>query len=107
MTTTGRWGFEMSAIIEIEPTHVTGTGQRYRVWHDGNILIESARSPETEAARALSENGVTGRLRTVRKGRTGYDTEGLISVLAALTVSESQTGTPRFAKWTPYEGEQS
>ena len=29
----------MSAIIDIEPTHVTGSGQRYRVYHDGDVLV--------------------------------------------------------------------
>ena len=95
----------MSAIIETEQTHVTSTGPRYRVWHNGNILIESARSPETEAARVLSGMGITGRLRSVRKGRTGYDTEGLIAVLATLTVTEGQTGGPRFAKWSAYDAD--
>ena len=93
----------MSAIIETEATHITSTGQRYRVWHDGEVLIESAREPLMEAARVLSSKGVTGRLRQVRKGRTGYDIEGLIAVLAPLTVTEGQTSGPRFAKWSAYD----
>ena len=95
----------MSAIIEVEETHVTSTGTRYRVWHDGKVLIESARVPLTEAARVLSGNGVTGRIRQVRKGHAGYDIEGLIAVLAPLTVSEGQTSGPRFAKWSAYDAE--
>lgn len=92
----------MSAIIEIEPTHVTSTGQRYRVWHDDAVLIESTREPLCNSARALVERGVTGRLQMRRRGRHQIDAEGLISVLATLTVTEGQISGPRFAKWSPH-----
>lgn len=92
----------MSAIIEIEPTHVTSTGQRYRVWCDGSVLIESTREPLCNSARALVERGVTGRLQMRRRGRHQIDAEGLIAVLATLTVTEGQITGPRFAKWSPH-----
>lgn len=93
----------MSAIIDIERTHVTSTGGRYRVWHDGAVLIESAREPLCEAARALVKKGVTGRLQMRRLGSEQIDMSGLIAVLAPLTVSEGQTSTPRLSKWSEYD----
>lgn len=95
----------MSAIVEIEATHVTSSGPRYRVWHDGEVLVESCREPLCSAARALVERSVTGRLQMRRKGSEQIDMEGLIAVLATLTVSEGQQSGPRFARWSEYVGE--
>lgn len=92
----------MSAIIDIERTHLASTGARYRVWHEGEILLESTRNPLCDAARALVAQGVTGRLQMRRLGATRIDAEGLIAVLATVTVSEGQESGPRFAKWSPY-----
>lgn len=92
----------MSAIIETEMTHATASGCRYRVWHDGSVLIESCREPLTDGARALVKKGVTGRVQMRRVGASGFDIQGLIAVLATLTVSEGQTGIPRFTKWSEF-----
>ena len=92
----------MSAVIEIEPTKITGTGQRYRVWCGGEILVDSSRNPFTDSARALVGKGVTGRLQMKRVGRDQIDAEGLIAVLATLTVSEGQNHGPRVVKWSPH-----
>ena len=92
----------MSAIIEIEPIHTTTKGQRYRVWHNGEVLLKSARDPEHEAARELSKIGVTGRLQTKRKGRDQIDMEGLIAVMATQTIIEGDKIQPRLAKWSPH-----
>ena len=90
----------MSAIIDIEATHVTGSGQRYRVWHNGEILIESCREPLCSAARELSKAGYTGRIETRDFGSEKVKSSGLIAVLATLTVTEGQSSGPRFSKWT-------
>lgn len=92
----------MSAVIEIERTHITSTGPRYRVWHDGEVLLPSSRVPICDAARALVKKGVTGRIQVRRVGSQQIDQSGLIAVLATLTVSEGQTNTPRFTKWSEY-----
>ncbi len=92
----------MSAVIEIESTHTTPNGQRYRVWHDGAVLIESCREPLTDGARALVKRGVTGRVQMKRVGEPGIHIQGLIAVLATLTVSEGQTNGPRFTKWSEF-----
>lgn len=92
----------MSAIIDIEATHVTGSGQRYRVYHDGEVLIESCREPLCDGARALVEKGVTGRVQMRRAGSHEITMQGLIAVLAAKTVSEGQISGPRLVRWSPH-----
>jgi hypothetical protein len=92
----------MSALIEIEPTHLTSTGQRYRVWHDGEVLIESTKNAFHDAARALSAKGVTGRLEMKRKGSDRIDLRGLIAVLATRTISETEKHGPKPVKWVPH-----
>lgn len=95
-------GEAMSAIIDIERTHISGTGQRYRVWHDGNVLIESTKNAFFDSARALSAKGVTGRLQMRRKGRDQIDMTGLIAVAATFTISETERHGPRLIKWAPH-----
>jgi hypothetical protein len=92
----------MSAVIDIERTHIAGSGARYRVWFDGDVLVDSSREPMCEAARALVDRGVTGRLQVRRLGSKRIDCEGLIAVLAARTVTEGQAHGPRFVKWSPH-----
>jgi hypothetical protein len=93
----------MSAIIEIECSHTTASGSRYRVWHDGSVLLESCRDPLTDGARALVKRGVTGRVQMKRVGSSSIDMHGLIAVLATRTISEGQTSIPRFAKWAEFD----
>lgn len=92
----------MSAIVDIEATHATASGQRYRVWHDGKVLIESCREPLCDAARALSKAGVTGRIQTRRLGSSVIAMSGLIAVLATMTVTEGDKSGPRFSRWSPH-----
>lgn len=92
----------MSAVIEIEPTHMTSTGQRYRVWHDGEVLIESTRDGFCEAARKLSAMGVTGRLQMKMKGSDRVTLTGLIAVAATMRVSETEKHGPKMVKWKPH-----
>jgi hypothetical protein len=61
--------------IEIQQTHYTSTGARYRLTYLGATLIESARDPEYEACRALLARGITGTLVTQPR-RLGASHEG-------------------------------
>ena len=54
--------------MDIEPTHYTSTGARYRVTYLGETLIQSARDPAFEACRALLAKGVKGTLVTYSPG---------------------------------------
>ena len=92
----------MSAIVDIERTKIGARGYRYRVWHDGEVLVENTGEAMGAAARALVEKGVTGRMQMRRLGSSMIDMEGLIAVLATLTVSEGNDHGPRFTKWKPH-----
>ena len=45
-------------------------GYRYSILYDGKLLVERSRDPETDAARALLAQGITGKL-TLCDGKTG------------------------------------
>lgn len=92
----------MSAIIECQCTHYTSSGGRYRVYHDGEVLLKSCRDPLHDAARALVDKGVTGRLQMKHVGSPMIEMEGLIAVLATLTVVEGQSTSARLGKWAPH-----
>ena len=92
----------MSAIIDIEVAKYAPSGIRYRVWHDGEILIKSAREPLFEACRELVNLGVTGRVQMRRLGHERIDMECLIAVGATLTIVEGNDSGPRVAKFVAY-----
>ena len=56
--------------IEIERIGWSQRGARYRVQHDGKVLIDSCRDPERESCRTLLAIGVTGTLETYFPGGT-------------------------------------
>ncbi len=79
--------------IEITRTHLTATGARFRVTHNGATLIESSRDPEHDACRALLALGLSGTLETYFPGGTVARMRLDIEQGAKLTVSEG--GPPR------------
>jgi hypothetical protein len=89
----------MSAIVDIERTHYTSSGARYRVLLDGAVIVKSCRDVCGPTARALSAMGVTGRVQFRRLGHKQIDMEGLIAVLATKTVTEGDKISPRLTKW--------
>jgi hypothetical protein len=90
--------------IEIEPTHSTGTGARYRVTHSGKTLIESARDPEYQACRALLAKGIRGELVTYRPGSLVARMRIDIETGAQLTIIENAKEGPRRARYRPHPG---
>jgi hypothetical protein len=87
--------------ITLEPS-ITSSGQRYRVFHEGHVLIENTHNPEYEACRALLAKGITGWLETYRKG-TPYPAITLdIETGAKKTIIENATEGPRLASWRPF-----
>lgn len=93
------------AIIEIELSHYSSTGARYKVFHDGALLLKSAREPFCAGARELQARGLSGPLAMCRRGSRQMDLTGTIEGAALLTVTEGQVGQPRFAKWSPYDAQ--
>lgn len=99
----------MTVRITIEPVSTAGLAaeyrHRYRVLHDGAVLIESTWNPEYEAARALVAKGVTGQCEVWRNERPYPCGVMDIERAARLTVIETRKDGPRLAKWRPFAAE--
>jgi hypothetical protein len=87
--------------IYLKPTSLGERGQRYCAINDGVTLIESSRTPEFDAARALLAKGITGQLEVWHNGAAFYAMRVDIAKAAGLTVEESDRIGPRFARWRP------
>ena len=78
-------------------------GDRWRVIHDGIVLVESSRDPEHDAARALTALGLTGTIET-RHPRSAIVSMRLdISKAATSTVIENKRSGPRLGRWQPFD----
>lgn len=93
----------MTTRITIEAIDATPHNGRYRVHHDGSVLIASAREPLFETCRALAAQGVVGRVEMWRVGGAQWDMASDIETGALLTVSEGPMAGPRFALWQEFE----
>lgn len=98
----------MTGFIEIIiwPTHVTGIGQRYRVEHDGYVLLESTPDPFYNSARALLDVGVDpDDVMVMVDGPCSMPSlHTRIGWAALYTVSETAAHGPQRVKWSPYSG---
>lgn len=94
----------MTHRIIIEPTTISGErGQRYRVWFEGEVLIEDCWCPEFEAFRKLVARGLTGRAGVWRPGKAFPDMLVPDLVVAArYTVEENATRGPLIVPWRPW-----
>ena len=88
--------------VDIEPTHYTSTGARYRVTYLGETLIQSARDPAFEACRALLAKGVKGRLVTYSPGSSVPRVRVDIETGARLTTIDNATEGPRIGHYRPH-----
>ena len=88
--------------IEIERTHYTSTGARYRVTYLGETLIESARDPTFEACRALLARGVVGTLVTYSPGSSVARLRVDIEKGAKLMTVDNTHDGPRFGRYRPH-----
>jgi hypothetical protein len=98
----------MTGFLEIEyfPGKVGGGGQRYRVDHGGETLLESCKDPFHDGARALLNLGVdVDDILVMSEGKSHMVCmRGRIGNAAAGAVSEGEMHGPRFTKWAPYTG---
>jgi hypothetical protein len=90
--------------VEIELTHNTSSGARFRVTHLGETLIESARDPEYEACRALLAKGIKGKMVTYSRGSLVTRMRIDIETGAKLTIIENAKEGPRRARYRPHPG---
>ena len=79
----------------------TRTGYVYEVLKDGKVLLASI-NPEFAACRLLASEGVIGKARFWREGRTAHDSEFDIQRAAKFTVRENERDGPRFVKFKPF-----
>ena len=88
--------------VEIERTHYTSTGARYRVTYLGETLIESARDPTFEACRALLARGIVGTLVTYSPGSSVPRLRVDIEQGAKLMTIDNANDGPRFGRYRPH-----
>jgi hypothetical protein len=90
--------------IDVERTHYTSTGARYRVTYLGETLVEGARTPLFDACRALLAKGITGTLAMYSSGSSVHHAKVDIEEGAQLTVAEGDKASPRLARYRPHPG---
>jgi hypothetical protein len=90
--------------IDVERTHFTSTGARYRVTYLGETLVEGARTPLFDACRALLARGVTGTLVMYSRGGTVARAKVDIEKGAESTIIENAMEGPRLGRFRPYPG---
>jgi hypothetical protein len=88
--------------VEIERTHYTSTGARYRVTYLGETLIGSARDPTFEACRALLAKGIVGTLVTYSPGSSVPRLRVDIEKGAKLMTIDNAHDGPRFGHYRPH-----
>ena len=88
--------------IEIERTHYTSTGARYRVTYLDETLIESARDPAFEACRALLAKGIVGTLVTYSPGSSVPRLRVDIEKGSKLMAVDNANDGPRFGRYRPH-----
>lgn len=90
--------------IEVEPTHMTMGGQRYRVWHNDGVLIESTKDAPHDAARELVALGadLDLTLHVYSRGSQSLGMYGRLGFFAKTRTSETDTHGPRTVPWSLY-----
>ena len=92
--------------ITIEPISRGARGERYRATYAGAVLIESSRSPEFDACRALLAQGITGKMQVWWRGGSSFPAMTLdIERGAELTVEETDQRGLRLVPYRPFSGE--
>lgn len=90
--------------IDVEPGRRSKSGDRYNVFHNGDLLLENCREPLHDGARALLTLGAGLDDTIVMRHDGAVAMRGRLGWCAGHTVSEGQSSGPRFVKWVPYFG---
>lgn len=94
----------MAVRVYMIPRWVGGSvGYRYDIEHEGEIVVQGSRVPLCDAARWCQGFGKDGILEVWRYGGSYPAMKGEISRYASKTVRETETASPRFVKWAPFE----
>lgn len=89
--------------VTLERTGSTARGDRWRVLHDGIVIVESSRDPEHDAARALKALVLTGIIETRHAGSATVAMRLDIEKAAGRTVIEGERTGPKFGRWQPFD----
>jgi hypothetical protein len=90
--------------VFIRPVWVGGNaGYRYNIEHEGRLVVERSKAPLCDAARWCDGEGKDGKVEVWRYGGSYPAMIGEIERYAALTVRETETVSPRFVKWRPFQ----
>lgn len=90
----------MTITIDKELIRYGGKGALYRVWHNGELLVENCRVPLFDACRSLAERGMTGPVEMRRKGNSQIDMRTTVEAGSKLTVIEDDIYSAQFDTWT-------
>jgi len=85
--------------VEIQRTHHTSAGSRYRVIFRGETLLETTRDPEFEACRVLLARGVKGTLASYWAGSSVHSMIVDIEKGATLAAIENDKDGPRIGRY--------
>lgn len=91
--------------FDMRPVRIGAGGYRYDLYHDGVLVVEKSRVPLCDAARWCCGSGKDGIVEVWRYGGSYPAMTGKIERYASLTVSETETLSPRFVKWHPFNRE--
>lgn len=86
--------------IDIEPTKITRSGQLYRVYHQGEVLLDGAREPLLDACVIFRKKGLRGHVEMFLKGSDTPRLRAEISCAKQFTVRENSSSGPRFVRRT-------
>lgn len=89
-------------LIAIERIGSGNRGDRWRVFHDGAVLVPSTRDPTFDACRFLAGRGAIGRLEVWHVGQAHAAVRLDIERGASLTVMEGEKCGPRIVPWKPF-----
>ena len=95
--------------IEVEFSHCppNGGAERWRVYHQGEVLLASCRIPLYDGARALLGLGgfdPDDTIVTIHKATGMRCLTARIGWAAAMTITEGERSGPRLVPWIPYTG---
>jgi hypothetical protein len=90
----------MTITIDKELIRYDGHGAIYRVWHNGELLIDKCRIPLFDACRALAKQGKTGAIQMRRKGNSQIDMRTTVEAGTKLDVKDHTEGNPIFVSYS-------
>jgi hypothetical protein len=90
--------------FDIELLDHRSRGAFYRVYHDGQVLIDRTHKPAADGCRALVALGITGPVQMWGNGKHRMSFPD-VEKAALFTTSEGEMSGPRVIKYVPFDRE--